>query len=105
MGLSKLIYFGREKMNYEEYDIDDTGFDEDNFGIADIGKLGEYFDMLYEDAFENKVHGTFMVMQLAKQPENLEALLTNGQGSDQFRFSLLFFSPHQNHYWELSPVC
>ncbi len=37
----------------------------------------EYIDMLYEDVTE-KVRGTSLVLQLARNPDNLEEMLHNG---------------------------
>uniref|UniRef100_A0A914XR60 Kinesin-associated protein 3 n=1 Tax=Plectus sambesii TaxID=2011161 RepID=A0A914XR60_9BILA len=43
---------------------------------ASLSKLDEYIEMLYEDVPE-KIKGTALVLQLARNPDNLEELLQN----------------------------
>jgi len=40
-------------------------------------ELQEYIEMLYEDVAE-KVRGTALVLQLARNPDHLEGMLHNG---------------------------
>ena len=45
--------------------------------IANLNELDEYCDLMYED-IEEKVRGTALILQLARNPDNLEELLQNG---------------------------
>ena len=45
---------------------------------ASINRLDEYIEMLYEDIPE-KVRGTALVLQLSRNPDNLEELIQNGR--------------------------
>lgn len=42
-----------------------------------LAQLQAYVDMLYEDVAE-KTRGTALVLQLARNPDNLEEIMANG---------------------------
>eukprot|EP00286_Rhodomonas_abbreviata_P029278 CAMPEP_0181300704 /NCGR_PEP_ID=MMETSP1101-20121128/7032_1 /TAXON_ID=46948 /ORGANISM="Rhodomonas abbreviata, Strain Caron Lab Isolate" /LENGTH=749 /DNA_ID=CAMNT_0023405959 /DNA_START=219 /DNA_END=2465 /DNA_ORIENTATION=+ len=44
-----------------------------------LDNLDSYLELLYEDAMEEKIKGTFMILQLVRDPDNLEHLITNEQ--------------------------
>ena len=44
---------------------------------ANINDVDEYLDMLYED-LPDKVKGSALLLQLARNPDNLEELFQNG---------------------------
>lgn len=46
--------------------------------IANINDLDDYLEMLYEDLPE-KQRGTALLLQLARNPDNLEELFQNGK--------------------------
>ena len=46
--------------------------------MANINDLDEYLELLYEDVPE-KLRGTALVLQLARNPDNLEELFQNGE--------------------------
>lgn len=60
----------------EEPSYDATDIDE----VANINDVDDYFDMLYEDVPE-KVKGSALLLQLARNPDNLEELFSNGTAS------------------------
>lgn len=43
----------------------------------DIDQLESYIEMLY-DSMEEKVRGTLMILQLARNPDNLEKMVQQG---------------------------
>ncbi len=45
--------------------------------VANLNDLDEYCDLMYEDITE-KVRGAALILQLARNPDNLEELLQNG---------------------------
>ena len=45
--------------------------------VANINDVDEYLEMLYEDLPE-KVKGCALILQLARNPDNLEELFQNG---------------------------
>ena len=53
---------------------DGTEIDE----VANINDVDEYLEMLYEDLPE-KVKGCALILQLARNPDNLEELFQNGR--------------------------
>jgi hypothetical protein len=44
---------------------------------ANINDLDEYADMLYEDELKTKIRGSALILQLARNPDNLEELFQN----------------------------
>lgn len=44
---------------------------------ANINKIDEYMELLYE-GFPEKIRGSTLILQLARNPDNLEELLHNG---------------------------
>ncbi|KAL5012631.1 hypothetical protein ScPMuIL_011182 [Solemya velum] len=56
-----------EEPSYDASDIDE---------VANINDVDDYFDMLYEDVPE-KVKGSALLLQLARNPDNLEELFSN----------------------------
>ena len=54
--------------------FDGTEIDE----VANINDIDDYLELLYEDVPE-KVRGTALVLQLARNPDNLEELFQNGK--------------------------
>jgi len=53
---------------------DPTEIDE----VANINDLDEYLELLYEDVAE-KVRGSALLLQLSRNPDNLEELFSNGR--------------------------
>ena len=45
--------------------------------VANINDMDEYIELLYED-LPDKVRGSALILQLARNPDNLEELLLNG---------------------------
>ena len=45
--------------------------------VANINDIEDYIELLYEDNPE-KVRGTALLLQLARNPDNLEELQSNG---------------------------
>lgn len=48
--------------------------------VANINDMDEYIELLYED-IPDKVRGSALILQLARNPDNLEELLLNGEFS------------------------
>lgn len=46
--------------------------------VANINDMDEYIELLYED-IPDKVRGSALILQLARNPDNLEELLLNGR--------------------------
>ncbi len=57
----------------EEPNIDDIN------ETANVNDLDEYSEMLYEDDIGVKVRGSALILQLARNPDNLEELFQNGK--------------------------
>lgn len=57
----------------EPQPFDSTEIDE----VANINNIDEYLELLYEDVPE-KQRGTALLLQLARNPDNLEELFQNG---------------------------
>jgi len=53
--------------------FDGTEIDE----VANINDMDEYLELLYEDVPE-KLRGTALILQLSRNPDNLEELFQNG---------------------------
>lgn len=53
---------------------DPTEIDE----VANINDLDDYLELLYEDVPE-KVRGSALLLQLSRNPDNLEELFQNGK--------------------------
>lgn len=45
--------------------------------VANINDLEEYLELLYEDVAE-KIRGSALLLQLSRNPDNLEELFQNG---------------------------
>jgi len=58
----------------KEPGFDGTEIDE----VANINDMDEYLELLYEDVPE-KLRGTALILQLSRNPDNLEELFQNGQ--------------------------
>lgn len=54
--------------------------------VASINDLDEYIELLYED-IPDKVRGSALILQLARNPDNLEELLINGNFQPNGSFS------------------
>lgn len=67
-----------EKPELPSYD--GTEIDE----VANINDVDDYMELLYEDVPE-KVRGSALLLQLARNPDNLEELFQNGK---YFSFTL-----------------
>lgn len=50
--------------------------------VANINDMDEYIELLYED-IPDKVRGSALILQLARNPDNLEELLINGNFKTQ----------------------
>ena len=48
--------------------------------VANINDVDEYLELLYEDVAE-KIRGSALLLQLSRNPDNLEELFQNGMGS------------------------
>ncbi len=57
----------------EEPNIDDIN------ETANINELDEYSEMLYEDDLTIKIRGSALLLQLARNPDNLDELFQNGE--------------------------
>lgn len=57
-----------ETLAYDCFQIDE---------VANINDMDEYIELLYED-IPDKVRGSALILQLARNPDNLEELLING---------------------------
>lgn len=51
--------------------------------VANINDMDEYIELLYED-IPDKVRGSALILQLARNPDNLEELLINGNFKTQW---------------------
>lgn len=49
-----------------------------------INNIDEYVELLYEDLSE-RIRGSAMILQVARNPDNLEELEKNGRSFQQFR--------------------
>jgi len=58
----------------KEPGFDGTEIDE----VANINEIDEYLELMYEDVPE-KLRGSALVLQLSRNPDNLEELFQNGQ--------------------------
>lgn len=56
----------------------ESQFSPDGMMIS-LDNLDSYLEMLYEDAMEDKIKATFMILQLVRDPDNLEVLVENEQ--------------------------
>ena len=54
--------------------LDSSEFDE----TANLNDIEDYIELLYED-IPQKVKGTALILQLARNPDNLEELTQNGR--------------------------
>ena len=58
--------------------LKDPGFDSTEIDeVANINDIDDYLELLYEDLPE-KVRGSALILQLARNPDNLEELFHNG---------------------------
>ena len=57
---------------------EESRFDGSAGGIS-LDQLENYLEMLYEDAMEDKIKGTFLILQLVRDPDNLEHLSQHDQ--------------------------
>lgn len=64
--------------------LEDPNIDDIN-ETANINELDNYAEMLYEDDIAIKVRGSALILQLARNPDNLDELFQNGI------FFLIFF--------------
>jgi len=60
----------------KEPGFDGTEIDE----VANINDMDEYLELLYEDVPE-KLRGSALILQLSRNPDNLDELFQNGQFS------------------------
>lgn len=67
-------HFLYETLTYDCFQIDE---------VANINDMDEYIELLYED-IPDKVRGSALVLQLARNPDNLEELLINGNFKTQW---------------------
>ena len=56
--------------------MDNAGIDE----TANINEIDDYLELLYEDVPE-KIRGSALILQLSRNPDNLEELFQNGNSS------------------------
>lgn len=59
--------------------------------VANINHIDEYVELLYEDIPE-KVRGTALILQLARNPDNLEELHLNGWCKYEFNMLMNTYS-------------
>ena len=81
---------GKTKLSEKPEDpafCDGTETDE----VANINDVDEYLEMLYEELPE-KVKGCALLLQLARNPDNLEELFQNGMHVFYFIFIYFIFS-------------
>jgi len=71
----------------KEPGFDGTEIDE----VANINEMDEYLELMYEDVPE-KLRGTALVLQLSRNPDNLEELFQNGQFHDRFCYFFVLFT-------------
>lgn len=57
---------------------------------ASVTRVDEYVELLYEDIPE-KIRGAALILQLARNPDNLEELLHNGTASVCFLMLFAIF--------------
>jgi len=81
---SNIVWFSGEKKrggmsggNLKEPGFDGTEIDE----VANINDLDDYLELLYEDVPE-KLRGTALILQLSRNPDNLEELFQNGKNKN-----------------------
>jgi predicted NAD/FAD-binding protein len=60
---------------------------------ASICNIDEYIELLYED-LKDRIRGSALILQLARNPDNLEELEKNG------KLKRFFFVVVQKHYTE-----
>ena len=68
-GRSQLAEKPRDPPPYEGTEIDET---------ANINDIDDYLELLYEDIPE-KLRGSALLLQLARNPDNLEEIFQNGE--------------------------
>jgi hypothetical protein len=66
--------FGKKKNLTDK--LEDPNIDDIN-ETANINDLDDYAEMLYEDDAKAKVRGSALILQLARNPDNLEELFQN----------------------------
>uniref|UniRef100_A0A8D0EM56 Kinesin associated protein 3 n=1 Tax=Strix occidentalis caurina TaxID=311401 RepID=A0A8D0EM56_STROC len=75
--------------------------------VANINDMDEYIELLYED-IPDKVRGSALILQLARNPDNLEELLINVLGHcycrcpNRFGVVCIYFFPHRYFFLQCS---
>ena len=67
-------YGGKKKVLSDK--LENPNIDDIN-ETANINDLDDYADMLYEDDIKAKIRGSALILQLARNPDNLEELFQN----------------------------
>lgn len=73
--------------------------------VANINDMDEYIELLYED-IPDKVRGSALILQLARNPDNLEELLLNGNFQIFSKLHCSFPSLYSSFFlWETCILC
>ena len=75
---NKLAASGDGKKKALSDKIEEPNIDDIN-ETANINELDEYSEMLYEDDLTIKIRGSALLLQLARNPDNLDELFQNGK--------------------------
>lgn len=73
VSLNSQALSAKKKLNNK---LEDPNIDDIN-ETANINELDEYAEMLYDDHIETKIRGSALILQLARNPDNLEELASN----------------------------
>ena len=71
---SLLVQVPSKKKQLDVDPLDSSEFDE----TANLNDIEEYIELLYEDT-PNKIRGTALILQLTRNPDNLEEIAQNGE--------------------------
>ena len=69
-----LVQVPSKKKQLDVDPLDSSEFDE----TANLNDIEEYIELLYEDT-PNKIRGTALILQLTRNPDNLEEIAQNGE--------------------------
>lgn len=72
-----IFYLKKRKLSSSNKDVDISRNGSADSETANINSLNEYIELLYEGIAE-KIKSSMLILQLARDPENLEALSKNG---------------------------
>ena len=75
---TRLIYIPDDKKGGAVCGLREPGYEGTEIDeVANINDIEEYLELLYDDIPE-KVRGTALILQLSRNPDNLEELFENG---------------------------